>query len=100
MDKRRMRQTEAMFSMPVVVSVATINLGNGLVPSHRLANALQLMQMDILALEELNRAQAELLQRELADIYPHQFSFGDGYEGRGVLSRFPISHAKAVSYTH
>ncbi len=91
-----MRQAEATVSTPVVVSVATINLGNGLARDHRLIDALRAMQLDILALEELNRGQAGLLQRELADSYPHQFSFGDGYEGRGVLSRYPISHAEAI----
>ncbi len=94
-----MRQTEATISIPIVLSVATINLGNGLAPDHRLVNALRLMQLDILALEELNCAQAELLQRELIDSYPHQFTFGDGYEGRGVLSRYPIGHAEAIEFS-
>lgn len=91
-----MQQDDALLSMPVVVSVATINLGNGLAGDRQLITTLHSLKLDVLALQELNHRQAALLERELAGIWPHQFTFGDGYEGRGVFSRYPITRSEAI----
>lgn len=77
-------------SLPVVVSVATMNVGNDMAPDDRLAAAIREMAPDVVALEELNRRQADALARSLDDTWPHRFTFGDSYEGRGVFSRYPL----------
>jgi len=72
-----------------------MNVGNDMAPDARLVEAIREMAPDIVALEELNRRQAEHLAEALADTWPHRFIFGDSYEGRGVFSRFPL-HGETV----
>ncbi len=76
--------------LPVVVSVATMNVGNDMAPDDQLVAAIREMAPDIVALEELNRRQADALAGALEDTWPYRFTFGDSYEGRGVFSRFPL----------
>jgi endonuclease/exonuclease/phosphatase family metal-dependent hydrolase len=85
-----MDQDDASLSLPIVVSVATMNVGNGMAPDERLAAAIREMAPDVIGLEELNARQADHLARELEAEWPYQFSFGDSYEGRGVFSRYPL----------
>jgi endonuclease/exonuclease/phosphatase family metal-dependent hydrolase len=85
-----MDQPDASLSIPIVVSVATMNVGNDMAPDDRLIRVIREMQPDILALEELTERQAARLADALADTWPHRFSFGDSHEGRGVFSRHPI----------
>lgn len=85
-----MQQDEASFSIPLVVSVATMNVGNGLASNDQLVKVIRAARPDIVALEELNRDQAVYLRETLRDTWPHQFTFSDGYEGRGVFSQFPF----------
>lgn len=91
-----MAQDEASFSIPMVVSVATMNVGNGLAPDNRLIDVIREMRPDILALEELNREQANHLRDALQDTWPHQFTFSDGYEGRGIFSRLPFRRTEEL----
>jgi endonuclease/exonuclease/phosphatase (EEP) superfamily protein YafD len=90
-----MDQEEASLSLPVVVSVATMNVGNDMAPDDRLVAAIREMAPDVVALEELNRRQADALAGALEDTWPHRFTFGDSYEGRGVFSRYPL-HGETV----
>lgn len=76
--------------LPVVVSVATMNVGNEMAPDDQLAAAIREMAPDVVALEELSRRQADAMARALEDTWPYQFAFGDSYEGRGVFSRYPL----------
>jgi vancomycin resistance protein VanJ len=92
-----MQQDEATLAIPVVLSVATMNVGNGMAPDGRLVKVIREMQPDILALEELNRQQADHLAGMLEDIWPHQFTFSDGYEGRGVFSRYPFRREEMLT---
>jgi endonuclease/exonuclease/phosphatase family metal-dependent hydrolase len=85
-----MDQEETSLSLPIVVSVATLNVGNEMAPDDQLVAAIREMAPDIIGLEELSQRQAGHLSRALADAWPHQFSFGDSYEGRGVFSRYPL----------
>jgi vancomycin resistance protein VanJ len=85
-----MGQEESSLSLPIVVSVATMNVGNDMAPDDQLVAAIREMAPDIVALEELNRRQADALARALEDVWPHRFTFGDSYEGRGVFSRYPL----------
>ena len=78
------------------VTVMTINVGNGFAPDRRVVNALRNSDAGIIGIEELNRRQAQVLADRLGDCYPHSAFFGDSYEGRGILSRFPLVSAEIV----
>lgn len=78
------------------VTVMTINVGNGFAPDRRVVEALRASDAGIIGIEELNRRQAGVLQKELGDRYPYAASFGDSFEGRGLLSRFPLVSAEFV----
>jgi endonuclease/exonuclease/phosphatase family metal-dependent hydrolase len=90
-----MGQEGPSLSLPIVVSVATMNVGNDMAPDDRLVAAIREMAPDIIGLEELNRRQADALAGALEDTWPHRFTFGDSYEGRGVFSRYPL-HGETV----
>ena len=91
-----MRQEETSLSLPVVVSVATMNVGNDMAPDDKLVAAIRDMAPDVVALEELNRRQADALARALDDTWPYRFTFGDSYEGRGVFSRYPLRDSQVL----
>lgn len=74
----------------------TANVGAGLAPDEQVEAAVRAEQPDIVAFQELPRAQAARLQDRLADAYPHAIFNGDGNEGRGILSAFPIVWAHPV----
>ena len=78
------------------VTVMTVNVGNGLAPDDQVLGALRESDADIIGIEELNRRQALIVEEGLADAYPYSAFFGDSYEGRGLLSRFPIRSADLV----
>lgn len=78
------------------VTMMTINVGNGLAPDQRVLDAFRASGADIIGVEELNRHQARIVEEGLQDLYPHLAFFGDSYEGRGLLSRFPIASAELV----
>ncbi len=90
---------DATISIPRTVTVATINVGNGMAPNERLAQAVRSMGPDIVAFVELNRKQAVHLAKALADQWPHQFTFEDGYEGRGIFSQLPLLRQEMLSIT-
>lgn len=83
-------------STPAGVTVMTINVGNGFAPDQKVLNALRTSDAGIIGIEELNRRQAQVLAENLKDRYPHTAFFGDSYEGRGILSRFPLVSAEIV----
>jgi endonuclease/exonuclease/phosphatase (EEP) superfamily protein YafD len=78
------------------VTVMTINVGNGIASDQRVLDALRVSGADIIGIEELNRRQARIVEEGLYDLYPYLAFFGDSYEGRGLLSRFPIVSADLV----
>ncbi len=80
------------------ITVMTINAGNGLAPDVRVLRALRASDADVIGIEELNRRQARLLDEGLNDAYPYTAFFGDSYEGRGILSRFPLASAELVHF--
>lgn len=92
-----MQQDDASFSIPLVVSVATMNVGNGLAPTDKLVRVIREIRPDIVALEELNRKQAQHLSEALRNTWPHQFTFSDGYEGRGVFSQYPFRRQEELT---
>jgi len=82
---------------PTILTVMTANLWNGLAPDRKVIRAIRSSGADLIGLEELNRRQAAIVVDAVADIYPYAATFGDSYEGRGVLSKVPLASVEPVS---
>lgn len=78
------------------ITVMTANLWNGLAPDAQAIEAIRLSGAEIIGLEELNRRQAGVIEDAVSDLYPWVATFGDSYEGRGVLSRLPLVSVELV----
>jgi vancomycin resistance protein VanJ len=74
------------------IVVLNANAGNGFPPEAMLIQALLRSGADLIALEELNALQAAAVGAALRDRYPHQATFADGYEGKGLFSCWPLEH--------
>jgi endonuclease/exonuclease/phosphatase family metal-dependent hydrolase len=68
----------------------TLNAGNGLIRPEKFVRWLQTHGTDIVGIQELDEDQAAALQAGLQAEYPFQVLHGDGFEGRGLLSRYPL----------
>lgn len=79
------------------ITVMTANLWNGLAPDEQVISALRSSGADVIGLEELNQRQARVIEEALGDTYPWIATFGDSYEGRGVLSRLPLLSVEPVT---
>jgi endonuclease/exonuclease/phosphatase family metal-dependent hydrolase len=75
------------------IVIMTANVGNGLASDDQIVEAVRHERPDILAFQELPRAQARRLEKRLEDEYRDGVFFGDRNEGRGLLSAFPIAWA-------
>ena len=88
---------QAASTGPVLaVTVMTANVGAGLAPDAAILRAVRAGCPDIVAFQELPRAQARRLHRALEDDYPAAAFLADGNEGRGILSRFPIHRTETL----
>lgn len=76
----------------------TSNVGNGLAANTRVTAAIRDSGADIVGIQELNRSQANRIMPELATIYPYTVSYGDSFEGRGLVSRFPVTSASSIEF--
>jgi len=68
----------------------TYNVGNGLAKPKHLIPYLRSSAADLIGLQELSNLQAEAIGQELHKLYPYQALFPGGFEGKGIISRFPI----------
>ncbi len=73
-----------------MIKYMTLNVGNGLISPDRLVKWLKVHGTDVVGLQELDRHQAAALERELEEEYPWKVLHGTGFEGRGLLSRYPL----------
>ena len=89
--------TDQQKTPTVEFTAMTINVGNGQAPDDQLIEALIAGDADIVAMQELNHRQAAFLRSALADHYPERYFFGDSYEGKGLLSRFPVTAAEPLN---
>lgn len=76
--------------------VLTYNVGNGRADPVKLAQILIDQNPDIVGLQEVSHTQAESLEELISSEYPYRSVFPGGFEGKAVLSRFPISQAVQV----
>ncbi|MBN1120869.1 MAG: endonuclease/exonuclease/phosphatase family protein [Anaerolineae bacterium] len=72
------------------VAVMTINSGAGLADPDSLVTVLRDSGADLIGLQELSIEQADQLEADLASDYPYQALYPLGFEGRGLISRYPI----------
>jgi len=72
------------------LSAMTMNVGNGRARASDLLPVLRASEADLIALQEVSRAQALELERELAAEYPFRVVHGAGVEGKALLSKLPI----------
>ena len=68
----------------------TYNVGNGLAKPEQLIPLLQSSGADLIGLQELSIVQAQAICQDLSSLYPYQALFPGGFEGQGVISRYPI----------
>jgi endonuclease/exonuclease/phosphatase (EEP) superfamily protein YafD len=81
-----------------VVTVMTFNLGNGMASPDELVPMLQESGADVVGLVEVTAATASAIESDLAGQYPYRVVMGDGIEGKGLLSRFPIVEYEWLNY--
>lgn len=75
---------------PQSLVVMTANVAAGLARDDDIVAAILAEDPDVVAFEELPRAQALRLRERLGDRYPQSAFFADGNEGRGILTRRPL----------
>jgi len=78
-------------------TVMTYNVGNGLARPDRLASALRSSGAGVIGLQELDQSQSRALEGSLSEEYPYQILLPGGFEGMGLLSRYPATSAEVIS---
>lgn len=72
-------------------TIMTINT-SPIAPGESVVEAFRQADADIIVIQELQLAQANLIEQELQDPYPHQALYPSaGLDGIGILSKYPIS---------
>jgi endonuclease/exonuclease/phosphatase family metal-dependent hydrolase len=70
--------------------VMTFNTGNDFIQPMHLIGMLREYDADIIGLVELSPHNADALQENLQAEYPHRLLLGRRFDGKGLLSRYPI----------
>lgn len=73
-----------------MITFMTLNVGNGLVSPERLVSWLKVHGTEVVGLQELDEQQSAAIERGLEAEYPWRVLYGTGFEGRGLLSRYPL----------
>lgn len=72
------------------LTVLTFNTGNDFIAANALVEMLRASNADIIGLQELSPRNAAALEGSLQDEYPSRVLRGGYFEGKGLLSRYPI----------
>jgi len=78
--------------LPPRLRVMTFNTANDFVEPIHLITMLRESQADLISLVELSPLNADALKDHLHAEYPHRVLFGKHFDGKGLLSRYPIAH--------
>jgi vancomycin resistance protein VanJ len=78
------------------ITVMTYNVGNGRAKPERLVPVLHSSGADVIALQEVNHAQAEAIETGLAEAYPYLSLHPGGFAGKALLSHYPICAAELL----
>ncbi len=95
---RRVRSEPPPAAVPGSFVALTCNVGNGLADPGQLTRFLARSNADIVGLQELAGPQAEAIERDLADEYPHRLLFPGGFAGKGLLSKVPVEERAVVAF--
>lgn len=68
----------------------TFNTANDFIEPIHLISMLHEHKADIVSLVELSPRNADALKENLLEEYPHRVLFGKNFDGKGLLSRYPI----------
>jgi len=82
--------------MSTQVTEMTYNIGNGRARPEWLVPVLQTSGADIIALQEVNHAQAQAVEAGLVNEYPFLSLHPGGFAGKALLSHFPIQAAELM----
>jgi endonuclease/exonuclease/phosphatase family metal-dependent hydrolase len=77
-------------AIPRRLRLMTFNTANDFVDPMHLIALLREYSADIIALVELSPANADALKETLQAEYPHRVLLGKKFDGKGLLSRYPI----------
>ena len=81
-------------SLPI--TVMTYNVGNGRAKPERLVPVLRACEADVIALQEVNHAQAQAIEAGLTQEYAYISLHPGGFAGKALLSRYPIRAAELI----
>lgn len=81
----------------VELSIMTFNTGNDFIAADDLVRAVRNSGADIIGLQELSERNAATLEKSLLSEYPHRVLFGKKFEGKGLLSRYPVEKHRLFS---
>lgn len=70
------------------LTVLQYNIAEGRTPLDDLLHTLRESEADVITLQEVETSQAEIIHKDLLDVYPYQIAEING--GAGLLSRYPI----------
>jgi endonuclease/exonuclease/phosphatase (EEP) superfamily protein YafD len=79
------------------LSLVTFNTGNDFVAPHDLVQMLGDLDADIVGLQELSPRNAGVLSESLLSEYPYRVLYGHRFDGKGLLSRYPIVRHRLFS---
>ncbi|MCO5220882.1 MAG: endonuclease/exonuclease/phosphatase family protein [Thermomicrobiales bacterium] len=85
-------------SQSLAARVLSYNVGNGLAPAERLVHYLYYAEADIIGLQELSNDQADAIEKYLSVAFPYRVLAPGGFEGKGLLSKFPILSSESVAF--
>jgi len=78
------------------ITVMTYNVGNGRAKPERLVPVLRACRADVIALQEVNHAQAQAIEIGLAQEYSYLSLHPGGFAGKALLSHYPIHSAELL----
>jgi vancomycin resistance protein VanJ len=89
--------TEEIPSKIPTITVMTYNVGNGRARPERLVPVLSASKADVIALQEVNHAQAQAIEAGLANQYAYLSLHPAGFAGKALISRYPIHSAELLN---
>jgi endonuclease/exonuclease/phosphatase (EEP) superfamily protein YafD len=95
---RRENVGEADGTWPNQLRVFTYNTGVGLASAERVAEFLEEAKPDIVCLVEVTNRFADQLETLTAASYPHRVFYAGGIDGKGLLSKYPITSQELFAW--
>jgi endonuclease/exonuclease/phosphatase family metal-dependent hydrolase len=81
----------------VEISIMTFNTANDFIAADDLVEVLSSSGADVIGLQELSIHNSSVLETSLLSEYPFRVLFGKQFDGKGLLSRYPIEKHRLFS---